>query len=82
MDKVSTGESDIALCLKSNINDKNLLYNCLKVISLYLPRDIFDQVTAGSGWPSALQLRLTVVPALTLMVPGPLVSMILADSEM
>ena len=42
---------------------------------------IFAQVTAGSGWPSALQLRLTVVPALTLIVPGPLVSMILADSK-
>ena len=41
----------------------------------------FDQVTAGLGWPSALQLRLTVVPALTLIVPGPLVSRILADSE-
>ena len=41
----------------------------------------FDQVTSGFGWPSALQLRLTVVPALTLIVPGPLVSMILADSE-
>ena len=41
----------------------------------------FDQVTAGLGWPSALQLRLTVVPALTLIVPGPLVSRILADSK-
>ena len=53
------------------------LHKCLR----YLPMAIFAQVTAGSGWPSALQLRLTVVPALTLIVPGPLVSMILADSK-
>ena len=51
------------------------------MLPLYLPMAIFAHVTAGSGWPSALQFRLTVVPALTLIVPGPLVSIILADSE-
>ena len=39
------------------------------------------QLTSGSGCPSALQVRLTVVPALTRMLSGPELSNILADSS-
>ena len=76
MASVSTGESEIGVSLNKEQFDATLVLGLA-----HLPRLIFDQVTTGSGWPAALQSRLTVVPARTLMEPGPPVSRMLADSR-